>query len=307
VHPGEPRSALVIALGTGITAGAVAQFPGLERRTVAELLPAVLRAAPRFEGNYGVASDPRIDIRLHDGRRELLRSAERYDVITLEPPPPSAAGVSNLYSRDFYALARTRLQPGGVFAQWLPIATQNDEDTRSLVRSFLDVFPDASLWTTELHEMLLVGSTAPMALDAARIEARMREPSVAAALGEVGVNGAAGLLATWVTDAGGLRRYVAGAPAVTDDRPRIEYAAWIRPGEITRVLPKLLGLRTEPPLQGADAALLARLALERETLLTFYDAGLAAYERDEPRWRAATQRMAGRVAGNAYYRRLLEP
>ena len=58
IHPGEPRSALVIGLGTGITAGALLRYPGLEQRVVAELLPAVLRAAPTFKGNYGAASDP---------------------------------------------------------------------------------------------------------------------------------------------------------------------------------------------------------------------------------------------------------
>ncbi len=71
----------------------------------------------------------------------ILRSNEKYDLITLEPPPPSAEGVVNLYSRDFYQLAAKRLNENGLLAQWLPIATQNDEDTRSLVRSFLDVFP----------------------------------------------------------------------------------------------------------------------------------------------------------------------
>jgi spermidine synthase len=121
-------------------------------------LPAVVRAASSFKGNYGVTTDPRVTLRLADGRRELLRGAFRYDLITLEPPPPPAAGVVNLYARDFYALARRRLNPDGLLAQWLPLSTQNDEDTRSLVRSFLDVFPHATLWTTELHEMLLIGS-----------------------------------------------------------------------------------------------------------------------------------------------------
>jgi predicted membrane-bound spermidine synthase len=305
VHAGEPRSALVIALGTGITAGALTQYPGLERRVAVELLPAVLHAAPRFEGNYGVASDPRVEIRLRDGRHELLRDPGRYDLITLEPPPPSAAGVANLYSRDFYRLASERLEPGGVFAQWLPIATQNDEDTRSLVRSFLDVFPHASLWTTELHEMLLVGSMAPMPLDAARIEAHFAQAPVAAALAEVGIASPAALLSTWVTGTGGLRRYVAGAPPVTDDRPLIEYAAWVRPGELSRVLPKLLALRTDVPVQGASPALLAGIAREREALLAFYDAGLAAYDRDEARWRAAIDRMAEQADTNTYYRRML--
>ena len=160
IHGGEPRSALVIGLGTGITAGALLRFPGLEQRVCAELLPAVIRAAPLFQGNFGAASDPRIDIRVRDGRRELLRNPARYDLITLEPPPPTAAGVVNLYSSDFYALASTRLRQDGLLAQWWPLPTQNDEDSRALVRSFLDVFPHASLWTTELHEMLLIGSFA---------------------------------------------------------------------------------------------------------------------------------------------------
>ncbi|WP_204309455.1 hypothetical protein, partial [Enterobacter cloacae] len=65
-------------------------YHGLERRVAAELLPAVTRATNLFAGNNHVASDPRLDIRLRDGRRELLASADRYDLITLEPPPPSA-------------------------------------------------------------------------------------------------------------------------------------------------------------------------------------------------------------------------
>jgi spermidine synthase len=87
IHHGEPRSALVIGLGTGITAGALLRYPGLEQRVCAELLPAVVRAAPLFQGNFSAASDPRIDLRVRDGRRELLRNPERYDLITLEPPP----------------------------------------------------------------------------------------------------------------------------------------------------------------------------------------------------------------------------
>ncbi|MDH4294163.1 MAG: fused MFS/spermidine synthase, partial [Betaproteobacteria bacterium] len=155
IHNGEPKSALVIGLGTGITSGALLRFPGLEQRVVSELLPEVLKASNSFKGNFGASTDPRLDVRLRDGRRELLSNAQTYDLITLEPPPPSAAGVANLYSTDFYVLARSRLRPGGLVAQWLPLPTQNDEDTRALVRSFLDIYPHASLWTTELHEMLL--------------------------------------------------------------------------------------------------------------------------------------------------------
>lgn len=217
IHRGEPKSALVIGFGTGITAGAVLHYPQLQRRVCVELLPAVVRAGGLFPEKYKAASDPRMQIRIRDGRRELLRSSERYDLITLELPPPSAEGVVNLYSTDFYQLAGKRLEANGLFAQWLPISTQNDDDTRSLVRSFLDVFPYATLWTTELHEMLLIGSYSPIELDVNQIAARFDQSGVSTALQAVGISSPAALLATWVTGRDGLERYAANASPVTDD------------------------------------------------------------------------------------------
>jgi spermidine synthase len=302
VHRGQPRSALVIGLGTGITAGALLQYPGLQTRVCAELLPAVVHAARHFSGNFGAASDPALEIRIADGRRELARSEERYDLITLEPPPPSAAGVVNLYSRDFYRLAARRLQPDALFAQWLPLPTQTDADTRSLVRSFLDVFPHASLWTTELHETLLVGSLTPIELDAVRIQQRFTRPRVAAALAEGGVSSAAALLATWMTDRAGLERYAGDAPAVTDDRPRIEYGPWVLPDDFVKTLSHLLGVRSEPPLRGADEAFRVQVASAREGLLSFYEAGLAAYEGDRDGWGRSMQRVMATEPDNPYYR-----
>ncbi len=112
IHGGEPKSALVIGLGTGITSGALLRFPGLEQRVVAELLPEVVQAASNFQGNFGAATDPGLDIRLRDGRRELLSNAQTYDLITLEPPPPSAAGVVNLYSSGLLRAGARPAAPG---------------------------------------------------------------------------------------------------------------------------------------------------------------------------------------------------
>lgn len=302
IHRDEPRSALVIGFGTGITAGAMLRYSGLEHPVVAELLPQVLAAAPLFSGNYDAVNDPRLDIRLRDGRRELLRNEQRYDVITLEPPPPSAAGVVNLYSRDFYQLAASRLQEHGLVAQWLPLPTQNDEDSRSLVRSFLDVFPHASLWTTEFHEMLLIGSATPMVLDVPRIRQRFEQPQVSAALAQVGVSSVEALLATWVTDRQGLERYAGDAQPVTDDRPRIEYAPWVRPREITRVLPALLALRVAPPLENANPSVLAAVNDEWALLRRFYGLSLLAYNGNRQAWMREARALAPISAENPYMR-----
>ncbi|MFA7943843.1 fused MFS/spermidine synthase [Pseudomonas brenneri] len=302
IHNGEPHSALVIGFGTGITAGALLRYPGLEQRVVAELLPAVVQAAPLFKGNYNAASDPGVQVRLRDGRQELLRSPQAYDLITLEPPPPSAAGVVNLYSRDFYQLAARRLEKHGLLAQWLPLPTQNIEDSQSLVRSFLDVFPYASLWTSEFHEMLLVGSMEPIELDAARIRQRFEQAPVRSALAEVGIDSAPTLLATWVTDRNGLERFAGQALAVTDDQPRIEYAPWVRSQEIKRVLPTLLDLRVSVPLRNADPAFSRTLDAEQQRLMQFYRASLHAYEGDRAAWGRDIRQVLQEDGANPYYR-----
>jgi predicted membrane-bound spermidine synthase len=302
IHNGEPRSALVIGFGTGITAGALTQYPGLEQRVVAELLPAVVKAAPLFKGNFNAASHSGVDVRLRDGRQELLRNPQRYDLITLEPPPPSAAGVVNLYSRDFYQLAASRLNKQGLVAQWLPLPTQNIDDSRSLVRSFLDVYPYASLWTSEFHEMLLVGSMEPIELDATKISERFQQDSVRSTLQDVGIGSAAALLATWVTDRAGLERFAANAQPVTDDQPRIEYAPWVRAKEITRVLPALLDLRIAPPLLNADQGFTERMNTHQQRLMQFYRASLHAYDGDREAWSRDIREVMRGDGGNPYFR-----
>ncbi|UVA81859.1 fused MFS/spermidine synthase [Pandoraea commovens] len=302
VAKAQPQSALVIGLGTGITAGALLQYPGLTHRVTAELLPAVVKASSHFKGNYGVADDKRMDIRVRDGRRELLRSADRYDLITLEPPPPSAAGVANLYSTDFYKLASSRLSDGGVVAQWLPLPTQNEAETKALIASFIAVFPHASLWTTELHEMLLVGGQSPLVLDAASIRQRFAQPGVAQSLREVGIDSPGALLATWMTDRSGLAYYVEDAAPVTDDHPRIEYAPWVGRQAFAPTLRNLLALQSEPPVTGADEALTAEIARSRQALLAFYGASLAALDGDRNTWARQLGTALQLEADNPYFR-----
>ncbi|MGI9247644.1 MAG: spermidine synthase [Woeseiaceae bacterium] len=300
IHSGEPKSAMVIAFGTGITAGSLLAYPGLERRLVVELLQPVVDAAELFEGNYGAGSDPRLEVVVADGRHELMRREEAFDLITLEPPPPAAAGVVNLYSRDFYELAAKRLNNSGMLAQWLPIATQNDEDTQSLVRSMLDIFPYVMMWTTEVHEMMLIGSMQPMPLDYSQIAGRMSAPETATALREVGINSAADLLATYITDQTGLEQYASRALPVTDDRPRIEYAPWVRPKEIIRVLPKLLGLGSPLPL-AASQEQIEEVEQSYFNLLDFYEAVYRSYGDDRNSWAERKLDLNKSGEPNAYY------
>jgi hypothetical protein len=150
--------------------------------------------------------------------------------------------------------------------------------------------------------MLLVGSFQPIELDVTSLSARFNQPPVAEALNEVGIDSPAALLATWVAGREGLEQYASSADPVTDDRPRIEYAPWVRPDEITRSLPALLALRTSPPLRNATESQWNQVTEDRDRLHALYAAALAAYNGDRARWSRIVSTFGASDLRNAYYR-----
>jgi len=218
----EPRRALVIAFGTGSTAGSAALHGGAGLDVV-ELSPEVLEAAPLFAAVHGgVLDDPRTRLHVDDGRRYLEASRERWDAITLEPLLPCFPGAIALYSREFYALARERLTRGGALCQWLPAQAQSADETRSLARAFVDVFPGATVWQY-MGTLLLLGFRDGCTVGTAQLRERMVRPAVAADLARLDVRDLGGLGIGLVLDAPGTRAWALGAPPVTDDRPLVEF------------------------------------------------------------------------------------
>jgi spermidine synthase len=158
----------------------------------------------------------------------LARAPEaHYDVITLEPPPPRAAGVAALYSREFYQHARRALAEGGALAQWLPIHGMTNDELRMLARTFQQVFPDAKLIEIQEIEAALIGVKGQGA-DAATIAARMAESGVAEQLRALNVLPP---LSLPTLSAAALRAALGEGPIVSDDHPRIEHFAAGLPSE----------------------------------------------------------------------------
>jgi predicted membrane-bound spermidine synthase len=140
-----PRSALVICFGMGTTFRSATRWN--ISTTVVELVPSVPRLFSFYhEDASQLMALPFAHVVIDDGRRFLERSPAKYDAIILDPPPPvQTAGSSLLYSRDFYTVARQRLEPGGILQQWLPAA---DAPTKAAVAraikssfTFVRVFP----------------------------------------------------------------------------------------------------------------------------------------------------------------------
>ncbi len=159
LHP-DARDALVIGLGGGATAGAVSIHTGVDVDVV-ELAGAVATGARYLDSiNYGVLTRPNVHLRIDDGRNHLLVTERKYDVITADVILPIYAGSGNLYSAEYFRLMRRVLKPGGLVLQWV---AGTDAEYRTIARTFLSVFPEATAW---MDGTLLVGSVEPLAASA---------------------------------------------------------------------------------------------------------------------------------------------
>ena len=229
-HP-DPKSILHIGVGSGGTAYSASRHE-LTRIDIVELNPRVVVAAHAWlrEINHGVLrAEPRINIVYGDGRTMLLATEQQYDVILSDSIHPRFAGNGMLYTRDYYELARSRLRPGGVVSQWLPLYSLPPEVFKSIIKAFVEVFPDSTLWylpNTLNPHTIVVGARDGFRFSADTVAARLGRAEVAADLAELlQIEDAAGFLDTYLTGGDGLRRLVAGAPVHTDDRPIVEYTA----------------------------------------------------------------------------------
>jgi spermidine synthase len=230
-----PERALVICFGVGNTANAVSRHPSVKRLDVADLSRDVLAHAPWFAATNGsVLDDPRTRVFVNDGRHHLLMQPPgTYDLVTLEPPPLPFAGVASLYSREFYELVRARLRPGGYVTQWLPAYQVPGAVDLVLVRSFLDVFPEAVLLSGDDDELVLMGTTGPsIAMDLDAVTRRIAErPAVAADLERVDLGTMTDFVGMFAANARALAAATAGAQPMTDDRPVLEYLGRASPRE----------------------------------------------------------------------------
>ena len=220
----NPQSALLGCIGTGTTIGGLTLHPELQKIVAVDLSEAVFDFAPLFVPlNHGFHREPRVEQVVADVRHYLLRSSQAFDVITFEPPPPHDAGVVNLYSQEFYALAKRRLAPGGVVAQWMPLDFSRQAVPRMMIRTMMAEFPYVSLWIPNRMEGVAIGSMEPLKVDLGEWRRRMQSPGLRDDMAAIGFHTPEDLAATFVAAGPALQRFIGGGPIVTDDRPRIEY------------------------------------------------------------------------------------
>ena len=225
-HP-NPKRVLVIGLGTGSTAGWVAQIPSVERVDVVELEPAVTRvAAACSQVNQDVLSNPKVHLIIGDGRELLLTTAGTYDLIFSEPSNPYRAGVASLFTREFYEAVAKRLSEDGVMVQWVPAYEVEVQTLRTIYATMTSVFPSVETWEVKTFDLVLVARRQRRAHDVGLLQSRVETEPYRSALALVwGVEGVEGLYSGFVANAD-MPDALLGTGAQqlnTDDRTLIEY------------------------------------------------------------------------------------
>ena len=234
----ETRSIFFIGLGTGISAGAALdeRFPKVQRVLSCELIPEVVDAARKWipaEMTGGVFSDPRSTIRIEDGRHLLQASGETFDMINSDLFLPYRRGAGSLYSLDHYRVAAARLNPGGVFVQWLPLYQLTEYEFGVIARTMLEAFGEVTMWRNNfqpgMEKVALIGRRAPEPLP---VPPAGKRESMLAAVDGLGWQAtspdmfrvaAASMPFLYAGNLTAAADHFSGYPVNTDDHPVIEY------------------------------------------------------------------------------------
>jgi spermidine synthase len=223
-----PPRAAVIGFGSGVTIGAVTQYP-IGPTDVVELEPAVVDAGTRYFGpwNHHPEADPRVHVRIGDGRNFLTQASDKYDVIVSEPSNPWITGVSNLFTVDYWKLARARLADDGVFCQWAQLYEMSSKNIKIILRSFAEVFPYTYVFSAEdlSSDVILVATNHPLPLDVAALARNFTDPTLKRELKRGGVESAEDIIAYLLLTPDEIPAFTAGSPLNTDDDAIIEFAA----------------------------------------------------------------------------------
>src|SRR4029077_17965020 len=179
-------SVLVIACGAGVTAGASSIDPRVEHQTIAEIEPLVPIAAGKYFGdyNFNVVKNPKVKVEVDDARHFLTTTKQKFNAITSDPFDPWVKGAANLYTKEFWQLAKDHLTPDGVVTVFVQLYDSGMAAVKSEIATFFEVYPDGLVFGNtvggEGYDIVLVGTaTGGLHIDIDKMEARLASPEYA--------------------------------------------------------------------------------------------------------------------------------
>ncbi len=218
-------SALLIGLGSGMTLGAMEQYP-LKEIDVAELEPTVVEAAGYFsESNNNALSDPRVKLHITDGRNFLFTVKKKYDVIVSAVSDPWITGVSNLFTKEYFDEINSKLTDDGIAALWFQNYRISANDLKIGLNTFASTFPYVSLWFhyTGTSDLIVIGSKHPHGLDMESLSKRMQTEKAQKDLARIEITSPFDMLTMFLIGNDAIRDYIGKTDINTDGHPILEF------------------------------------------------------------------------------------
>jgi spermidine synthase len=232
--PAQARRVVVIGCGAGVTAGAVSVDPAVTKETIAEIEPLVPRVVSTYFGahNFNVVKNPKVEIRIDDGRHYILTSRERFDGVTSDPLDPWVKGAAMLYTKEFFDSVKAHLNPGGVVTLFVQLYESNTAAVKSEIGTFFEAFPNGVVWGNtnngQGYDLVLMGQVDPIRINVDEIQARLQKPeyeTVAKSLREIGFYTAVDLFSSYAGQASDLKEWLKDANINRDRNLRLQYLA----------------------------------------------------------------------------------
>jgi spermidine synthase len=225
----QPRNALLIGVGSGVSLGSLLQHP-VDSVDAVEISPAVIEATNFFrEYNHNALDDPRVNLVIGDGRHHMERTSKKYDLIISQPSNPWISGISNLFTLEYYQLMMNRLSNQGVVCQWIPSYHMSKKMLAIICKTWTKVFPNTSMWTSSVvGDLFLIGSKNDLELDYNLFLKRLKNEKINQDLARIDMNSPEMLAQTFKYDRQGIRQFIAEfdqkeLPINTDMFPVLEY------------------------------------------------------------------------------------
>jgi spermidine synthase len=232
--PKNPNKVLVIGCGAGVTAGAVSIDPMVKDQTIAEIEPLVPRVVSTHfaEHNFNVVANPKVKVHLDDARHYLLTTNEKFDAITSDPLDPWVKGAATLYTREFFDVVKSHLNPGGVVTLFVQLYESSEAAVKSEIGTFLEAFPNGAVFANTVngqgYDLVLFGQLEGAKINIDAVQARLSDPanaSVAKSLSEVGINSAVELFGTYAGRKSDMKNWLSDAQINTDRNLKLQYLA----------------------------------------------------------------------------------
>ena len=223
LHP-NPERGLILGFGMGITSHTMTQH-GV-RVDAVENPQGLIETARKYftEVNHNVLDSSLFNHTVNDERSYLLMTPKRYNVISIGAfhPLVSSRG-TNLYTEDFYRWCKRILTEDGIICQWIPLDRLAETHLKMIMRTFIEVFPNATIWYKYTPDFaLLLGTPEQLKINYKRLMERAQMPRVHEALAADDLDGIS-LLDSLMMGGQAVRAYAGDGHIHTDNHPQLEF------------------------------------------------------------------------------------